>query len=93
MKLLSTLFFSFFLLAISQSLNSQEYFPKNDGVKSDTHNPIAFTNAHIVVSPDKTVQSGTLIIEKGIIKSVGNNVPVPKNAVTFDLKGKYIYPS
>lgn len=85
------LFLCFFL--ITCHLHPQEYFPKNDGVKSDHSNPIAFTDATIVVDANKTIDNGTLIIEKGRIKAVGKNVNIPNNAVTVNLNGRSIYPS
>ena len=74
-------------------LKAQEYFPKNDGVKTDNQNHIVFTNATIHLDPDKRIENGSLIIQKGKVVNSGQNISIPKNAVVIDLKGKSIYPS
>ena len=72
---------------------SQEYFPKNDGVKIPDNSYTAFTNATIHVSPSKAIQNATLLIQKGKVVSVGKGVSIPENSVRVDLEGKSIYPS
>ncbi|MGB0776600.1 MAG: amidohydrolase family protein [Flavobacteriaceae bacterium] len=83
---LGMFFFAFFLQA-------QEYFPKNDGVKTPKHDRVTFVNAHIQVSPDKEIKSGYLIIENGKIVSVSSGSPKAVQGKVIDLKGNYIYPS
>ena len=75
------------------TLSAQEYFPKNDGVKSKNTNFTAITNAKIFISPSKSIDNGTLLIREGIIRNVGVDIVIPKNTVIIDLKGKSIYPS
>jgi imidazolonepropionase-like amidohydrolase len=72
---------------------AQDYFPKNDGVKSKNTNFTAFTNAKIFVTPSKSIQNGTLLIQDGKVINVGTTLIIPKNTVIIDLKGKSIYPS
>ena len=72
---------------------AQEYIPKNDGVKTNTSNYTAFTNAKIYITPTQIVDNGTLLIKDGKVVASGNNVSVPKNTVTVDVSGKTIYPS
>lgn len=81
------------LLLGSVSLFAQDYFPKNDGVKTKNNNYMAFTNAKIYVTPTQVIENGTLLIQNGKVVQVGNTVSIPKNAVVEDLDGKYIYPS
>lgn len=81
------------LLLGSVSLFAQDYFPKNDGVKTKNNNYMAFTNAKIYVTPSQVIENGTLLIQNGKVVQVGNTVSIPKNAVVEDLEGKYIYPS
>jgi len=85
----------FFLLAVSGFLNlsAQEYFPKNDGVKSTNTNYTAFTNAKIFVTPTQIIEKGTLLIKNGKVVNVGATVSIPKNALKIDLSGKSVYPS
>lgn len=87
--MLSTLF----LCGFASLGLAQEYFPKNDGVKTPENNYTAFTNATIHISPTRTVDNGTLLIRKGKVVAVGNGVSIPKNSVTIDLEGRSIYPS
>ena len=50
-------------------LNAQEYFPKNDGVKSENQNFIAFTNATIHLNPDQVIKNASLLIQNGKVKT------------------------
>ncbi len=72
---------------------AQDYFPKNDGVKTTNNNYTAFTNATIHVTPGQVLENATLLIQDGKVKGVGKNVSIPGNTVQVDLKGKSIYPS
>ena len=80
------------LLSMS-SLFAQDYFPKNDGVKSKNTTFKAITNAKIYITPSQSIENGTLLIQKGTIIKVGTNVELPKNTVVIDVNGKSIYPS
>lgn len=81
------------LFFCSLSAFSQEYFPKNDGVKTESHTITAFTNAKIYVTPTQVIENGTLLIQDGKVLRTGTNVSIPKNATVVDLTGKSIYPS
>jgi len=85
--------FTFFLFIASLSFYGQEYFPKNDGVKTEINSYKAFTNATIYVSPTQVIKNGTLLIQNGFIKGVGNNITIPENTSIYDMKGASIYPS
>ncbi|MEY8021152.1 amidohydrolase family protein [Muriicola sp. SD30] len=80
-----------FLCAIP--LSSQDYFPKNDGVKAENNNYTALTNARIYVTPTQIIENGVLLIKDGKVVSAGTSVSIPPNSVQVDLKGKSIYPS
>lgn len=84
------LFWSFFGLL---SLSAQDYFPKNDGVKSKNTNFTAFINAKIFITPTNQIENGVLLIQEGRVIQVGAEVKLPQNSVIIDLKGKSIYPS
>jgi len=84
--LLLGLLFSFASLA-------QDYYPKNDGVKTKERNFTAITNAVIYVSPKKVIKKGTLLIKNGLVVESGKNVKIPENCVVLDAKGHTIYPS
>src|SRR3990167_3420778 len=75
------------------SINAQEYFPANTGVKTTETTTYAFTNAKIYVTPTQIIENGTLLIKDDKVVDVGTAVSIPKNAQIIDLKGKSIYPS
>jgi imidazolonepropionase-like amidohydrolase len=88
MRLLALAFF-----LCSASLFSQDYFPKNDGVKAKNNNYTAFINGKIYVTPTQIVDNGTLLIQNGKVVQVAKSIALPKNTVVIDLKGNYVYPS
>ncbi len=67
-------------------------FPVN-GVQNPMEKCYAFTNAYIIVSPDKHIPSGTMVIRKGKIESIGEQIQIPLDAVVINCKNKWIYPS
>lgn len=71
---------------------AQITFPRN-GVYDEQEGHYAFTNATIYVTPEKKLEKATLLIKKGKIVGVGTNLTIPVDAVTIDLRGKFIYPS
>ncbi len=75
------------------SVSAQDYFPKNDGVKTKNTNYTVFKNAKIHIDPETTIENGMFSIQNGKIVSVGKSISVPKNAVVVDLQGKEVYPS
>ncbi len=80
------------LLFFSLKFAAQTTFPTN-GAPFNTHSIYAFTNATIYVDFETVIKNGTLLIQDGRVLSVGEKSEVPKNAVVYDLKGKFIYPS
>ncbi len=89
MRIITSLLF----LCFSFVLHSQEYFPKNDGVKQSFKNTVAITNATIYVSSTQKIENATLLFKDDVILEIGTNVSIPKNATIVDGKGKTIYPS
>lgn len=75
------------------SLFAQEYFPKNDGVKTANTNYTAFTNAKIYITPSQVIDNGTLLIKNGKVFASGTQVTLPKNTTVINAEGKSIYPS
>lgn len=84
---------SFCMLWMSFSVFSQEYFPKNDGVKTIKNSYTAFTNAKIYLTPTEVSDNATLLIQNGKVVATGTSVQIPANTRIIDLAGKYIYPS
>ena len=80
------------LSGTSLLVNAQATFPAND-VANPKDGCYAFTNASIVKDAQTTLQNATLVIRRGKIEAVGNNIAIPKDAVAIDCNGKYIYPA
>src|SRR6201999_473029 len=80
------------LLLPAVSVFSQPTFP-NNGVADNRDRCYAFTNATIIKDGQTTLSNATMVIRKGRIVAVGAGVSVPKDAVTIDCNGKFIYPS
>ena len=74
------------------SILAQETFPVN-GVKNSFEPIYAFTNAHIVISPNTEIQRGILLVQSGMILEVDSNLTIPEGAIITNLNGDYIYPS
>ncbi|MCS7034390.1 MAG: amidohydrolase family protein, partial [Phycisphaerae bacterium] len=52
----------------------------------------AIINARIVVSPDTTLERGTIVFRDGRIEAVGAGITPPADARLYDLEGKMVYP-
>ncbi|WP_341220610.1 amidohydrolase family protein [Polaribacter atrinae] len=83
----------FFSLFVAYSMQSQEYFPTDSGVKTTENTSYAFTNATIYVTHNKVVKKGTLLIKDGKVVGIGKSVKIPNGTKTINLEGKIIYPS
>ncbi len=75
------------------NLYAQDYFPSNDGVKSENTNYTIFKNAKIHVDPSTIIENGMIAVKEGKITAVGKNISIPKNSIVVDLNGKEVYPS
>jgi imidazolonepropionase-like amidohydrolase len=73
-------------------VHAQTSFPVN-GVADERSAYYVFTNATIVKDAATTLSSATMVIKDGVIKAIGKDIAIPKDAVTIDCKGRYIYPS
>ncbi|HLF15406.1 MAG TPA: amidohydrolase family protein [Bacteroidota bacterium] len=62
------------------------------GIRQNTPEVHAFTNARIVVSPGRVIEKGTLVVRDGMIEAVGAAVKIPADARAWDLVGMTIYP-
>lgn len=62
------------------------------GLRENSPKVHALVGARIVVSPEQTIDSGTLVIRDGVIVAVGEKVAAPADARIWDLKGKTLYP-
>jgi N-acetylglucosamine-6-phosphate deacetylase len=62
------------------------------GLREGTPNVHALVGAKIVVSPDVTIEKGTLVIRDGVITAIGDKVETPADARVWDVSGKTLYP-
>jgi len=62
------------------------------GLRESSHNVHALVGATIVVSPEQTIDKGTLVVREGVIVAVGEKVEAPADARVWDLQGKTLYP-
>ena len=85
--------FLFWSLFGALMLSAQDYFPKNDGVKSKNTNYTALTGAKIFITPSKSIDNGILLIKDGHVINVGVNIKLPENTLIINVKGHSIYPS
>lgn len=84
--------FTLLLFLLRGMLLAQSTFPIQ-GVSDNDNTVYAFTHATIYTKHDVVLRDATMLVSKGLVKAIGTNMPVPSNALIFDLKGKYIYPS
>ena len=63
-----------------------------EGLRDNTPRWHAITGARIVVSPDKIIERGTLVMRDGVVVAVGTNVAVPAGAREWKLDGRTVYP-
>src|ERR1700753_1602262 len=59
---------------------------------ADTPSAVAIRNAKIVTVSGATIAKGTVVLRKGLIEAVGENVPVPADAWVVDGEGMTVYP-
>ncbi len=45
-----------------------------------------------LLTPDQTIENGTILIEEGVIRKVGTDLPVPDGADVLDATGKFVIP-
>ena len=80
------------LVALCLQSNAQVTFPVN-GTTDPKHLTYVFKNAKLFTDYKTSIDSATLIIRDGLVVDAGKNLSIPKDAVVYDLKGKFIYPS
>ncbi len=80
------------LLSLVLYTKAQSTFPVN-GAPNPNHNYYAFTNCTLHLDFETVLNNATLIIKDGLVVEAGEKVSVPAEAVTYDLKGKHLYPS
>lgn len=80
------------ILTFFQTAESQSTFPSN-GAPHPIHTIYTFSNAVIHIDHEITIPNGILVVQDGKIIAAAENAKIPASAVSYDLKGKHIYPS
>jgi len=62
------------------------------GIRDVTPDLTAYTHARIVTAPGRVIESGTVVVEGGVIRSVRSGSSVPAGAREVDLSGRTLYP-
>ncbi len=76
----------------SQSFAERPSTSPAKGLRKNPPEVHALLRARIVISPQKELEQGTLVIRRGVITAVGTDVEVPAEARRWDLSGKTVYP-
>jgi imidazolonepropionase-like amidohydrolase len=77
--------------AILPSAHAQVGADRIEGLRDNTPRWHAITGVRIVVSPDKVIEKGTLVMRDGVVTAVGANVAVPAGARVWKLDGRTVY--
>ena len=62
------------------------------GLRADTPNVYAIRGARIVTAAGGTIDSGTIVVRRGLIEAVGPAITPPADAEVIDGKGLTVYP-
>lgn len=81
-----------FFMGLSLPIMAQVTYPLND-VASPKSGYYAFIHANIVKDAKTTLKNAVLIIKQGKIEAIGQNIPLPQDAIVVDCQNKFIYPS
>ncbi|MGZ3903797.1 MAG: amidohydrolase family protein [Bacteroidia bacterium] len=92
MKLIKLSLSLFLIFNFSSVISQTQTFPTN-GAPNPNHNYYAFTNCTLHVDASVAINNATLLVKDGLIVDVAEKVNIPAGTVTYDLKGKHIYPS
>lgn len=92
MRQFSFLFVAFLVFSSSFQLLSAQSNQPAVGLHRYNAGVHMFRNCTVVISPDKKIEDGVLIIRDGKIEHAGKRIAKPTDAVEHDLKGAWIYP-
>src|SRR5262247_165121 len=59
---------------------------------ADTQSAVAIRNAKIVTVSGPVIAKGTVILRKGLIEAVGENIAIPADAWVVEGEGLTVYP-
>lgn len=64
-----------------------------EGLSDERELTYVFQHATLVADAQTVIKDAVLIIKKDKIVQVGAGIPIPADAIVYDLKGRYVYPS
>lgn len=79
------------LLLVAPAAAQQDAAP-TQGLRETVPGHVAFVDATVVVSPERTVEDATLVVRDGRVVSVEAGGEPPAGARVVDVGGKWIYP-
>jgi imidazolonepropionase-like amidohydrolase len=85
------MWFSMLLSGLVFSSLSAQIAPVT-GLHDNTPAVHAFIHARIVTTAGNIIGKGTLVVRKGIVEAVGENVRIPPDARVWDMSGLTLYP-
>jgi imidazolonepropionase-like amidohydrolase len=85
-----SLFFFLCLFLLLEGISAQT--ARVFGLRDNTPEVFAFTNATLVTEPGRTIEGATLVIRDGAVEAAGRRVNIPADAYVIDLNGKFVYP-
>lgn len=81
-----------FLVSLAACIVSLIMWAHAARAAGDAPRYFAITNARIVTVSGAVINNGTVVIAKGLIQAVGENVAIPPEAWVIDGKGLTVYP-
>ncbi|MEJ6662984.1 MAG: amidohydrolase family protein [Flavobacteriaceae bacterium] len=77
----------------SSTIWAQDYFPKNGELNEEYTGSQALTNVTLHISPEVTIENGTILIRDGKIVAAGKKVALPQHVAAKDGSGLHVYAS
>jgi imidazolonepropionase-like amidohydrolase len=81
------------LFLLSLTLNAQQDDAPVTGVSDRRPDIYGFRNAKIFIDYQTVIENTDILVSKGRIEAVGQNLVFPKGTIVTDLTGKTVYPS
>ena len=79
------------LLALSAAMPAVcQDTEQREGLRENRPGTYALTNVRVVVSPERTLESATVVVRNGRIAAIGEQVP--DDARVLDMSGRTLYP-
>lgn len=81
----------FYLISLLASVVLGQIEPP-DGLRTHSPRVWALQGGKVYIEPEIIKENATIIIRDGLIKKVGTDIKIPKDATILDMNGKTIYP-